>query len=94
MVLNSGKDSAEDDTQTGRKQFRTSIVLKVAKGLAFAIALIILLLIHTVVFRWLWNMTIPDLFNLKVITFWQSFSLLLLVLMLGMILNWGVSAHP
>ena len=92
VVLNSGKDGVEDDTPTGRKQFRTSIVLKVAKSLAWAGALIFLTLIKTVVLRWLWNMTIPDVFNLKVITFWQSFSLLLMVLMLGMILNWGVAA--
>ncbi len=85
VVLNSGKDRVEDDPQTARQQLLTNIVLKVAKGLA----LIILSLIPTVVFRWLWNMTMPGVFNLKVITFWQSFSLLLMVFMFGMILNWG-----
>ena len=85
----SSNDRVEDDPETARQQLLTNIVLKVAKGLAFAIALIILSLIPTVVFRWLWNMTMPDVFNLKIITFWQSFSLLLMVFMFGMILNWG-----
>lgn len=28
--------------------------------------------------QWLWNITMPDVFNLKVINFWQAFRLLLI----------------
>lgn len=28
--------------------------------------------------KWLWNMTIPQVFGLKEITFWQAFRLLLI----------------
>jgi len=33
-------------------------------------------------FQWLWNITMPDVFGLKHITFWQAFRLLILVLIL------------
>jgi hypothetical protein len=33
-------------------------------------------------FEWLWNITIPQLFNLKEITYWQAFRLLLIAAML------------
>lgn len=33
-------------------------------------------------FQWLWNITMPQVFNLKVITYWQAFRLLLLAGML------------
>jgi hypothetical protein len=33
-------------------------------------------------FMWLWNITMPDVFGLKKITFWQSMRLLLLSAML------------
>jgi len=29
-------------------------------------------------FEWLWNITIPQVFNLKTITYWQAFRLLLI----------------
>jgi hypothetical protein len=37
-------------------------------------------------FRWLWNITMPQVFGLKTITFWQAFRLLLLA---GMLFNGG-----
>ncbi len=33
-------------------------------------------------FQWLWNITMPDVFNLKAITFWQAFRLLIIAGML------------
>ena len=33
-------------------------------------------------FQWLWNITMPQVFNLKVITYWQAFRLLLIAGML------------
>ena len=41
------------------------------------IGLVILALV-TLLFRWLWNMTIPEVFGLKALTFWQAFRILLL----------------
>lgn len=32
----------------------------------------------TAIFRWLWNITMPQVFDLKRITFWQAFRILLL----------------
>jgi hypothetical protein len=31
-----------------------------------------------VIFKWLWNITMPQVFNLRMITFWQAFRLLIL----------------
>jgi hypothetical protein len=40
--------------------------------------LLILILIPLVValFQWLWNITMPQVFNLNTVTFWQAFRLL------------------
>lgn len=39
---------------------------------------LVILAIVTLVFRWLWNTTVPDVFGLKALTFWQAFRILLL----------------
>ena len=39
---------------------------------------LIFLAIVTLIFRWLWNTTVPDVFGLKTLTFWQAFRILLL----------------
>ncbi len=39
---------------------------------------IALILLVTAVFQWLWNITMPDVFNLKKIDYWQAFRLLLI----------------
>ncbi|EEG76028.1 hypothetical protein [Dethiobacter alkaliphilus] len=36
----------------------------------------------TALLQWLWNITMPDVFNLKVITFWQAFRLLIIAAIL------------
>ena len=33
-------------------------------------------------FQWLWNITMPDVFNLKKINYWQAFRLLLIAALL------------
>ncbi len=45
--------------------------------IGLAIALVVLALV-TLFFRWLWNITMPDVFGLKSLTFWQAFRILLL----------------
>ena len=38
----------------------------------------VVIAIATAIFQWLWNITIPQVFDLKEITFWQAFRILLL----------------
>jgi hypothetical protein len=49
----------------------------VGAALGFLIALV-LVAILTVVFRWLWNTTMPDVFGVKSLTFWQDLKILIL----------------
>ena len=41
-----------------------------------------LLAVVTLIFRWLWNTTVPDVFGASTVNFWQAFKLLLLASML------------
>lgn len=41
-----------------------------------------LFLLITALFQWLWNITMPDVFNLKKINYWQAFRLLLIAALL------------
>jgi len=45
------------------------------------IGLVIIALI-TLFFRWIWNMTMPEVFGIKTLTFWQAFRILLLAAIL------------
>lgn len=47
-----------------------------------AIGAIIALVILSAILRWLWNTTIPELFGLKELTFWQALKLLLITTIL------------
>lgn len=49
---------------------------------AIGVVFVILIFVVTALFRWLWNITIPDVFGLKRITYWQAFRLLILAAML------------
>gem|GEM_PF-2059993 len=39
---------------------------------------IIILFIFTAILKWLWNITIPSIFGIREITFWESFRLILI----------------
>ena len=39
---------------------------------------LVFLAIVTLIFRWLWNTTMPDVFGVKALTFWQAFRILLI----------------
>lgn len=39
---------------------------------------VLLVAIIVVVFRWLWNTTMPEVFGVSDVTFWQAFKILLL----------------
>jgi hypothetical protein len=49
----------------------------VGAAIGFLIGLIILA-IFTVIFRWLWNTTMPDVFGVKSLTLWQALKILIL----------------
>ena len=42
------------------------------------LACLILIPLVIALFQWLWNITMPQVFNLNTITFWQAFRLLLI----------------
>ena len=45
----------------------------------FVVALIIgIILLVSAILRWLWNMTMPEVFGLKNTTFWQAFRILII----------------
>ena len=39
---------------------------------------LVILAIFTVIFRWLWNTTMPDVFGMTSLTFWQALKILIL----------------
>jgi hypothetical protein len=41
----------------------------------------------TVVFQLLWNITMPEVFGLKPVRFWQAFRMLLIA---GFLFGWGI----
>lgn len=45
--------------------------------IGLVIGLVIIALI-TLFFRWIWNMTMPEVFGIKALSFWQAFRILLL----------------
>jgi hypothetical protein len=66
------------DSQQG-EQIMNEKVLGFLIGLAIGLVLVTIVV---VVFRWLWNTTMPDVFGLREISFWQAFRILLLASML------------
>jgi len=46
------------------------------------IGVIVGLAILSAILRWLWNSTMPDVFGLKTVTFWQALKLLLIAAIL------------
>ena len=50
--------------------------------LFFGAIAVLLFFVVTALFRWLWNITMPEVFGLKRITYWQAFRLLIMAGML------------
>jgi len=44
-------------------------------GVLIALVLVAILVL---VFRWLWNSTLPEVFGIREVSFWQAFKILLL----------------
>jgi len=57
----------------------TATLVGVVVGLIIGL---IILAIITLIFRWLWNTTMPDVFGVKSLTFGQAFKILLIASML------------
>ena len=43
-----------------------------------AVIAILFIVVGTAIFQWLWNITMPEVFGLSEISFWQAFRLLLI----------------
>ena len=50
-------------------------ILGAILGIAIAAVLVAIMV---VVFRWLWNTTMPEVFGLRELSFWQAFKIMLL----------------
>ena len=58
------------------------------------VILVFILLVFSILpalLRWLWNITMPDVFGLKQITFWQAVRLLIISFLLFGI--WGIGGQ-
>ena len=53
----------------------TETVIGALIGLAIGLVLIA---IFAVIFQWLWNTTMPDVFGVKTLNFWQAIKILIL----------------
>ena len=49
----------------------------------FLIIAIIWIFLAPAILKWLWNMTLPELFDFKVIEYWQSFRLIIILAILS-----------
>jgi len=68
-----------------------------AGGLAWVIAFsLVLFYLSILILRWLWNITLPELFRFPTITFWQSFRLMLIsgFLFSGGLFHFADYYHP
>ena len=50
-------------------------IVAVLAGLAIALVIFFVLIL---IFKWLWNITMPEVFGIKEVTFWQAFRILIL----------------
>ena len=50
-------------------------IVAVLAGLAIALVIFFALIL---LFKWLWNITMPEVFGIKEVTFWQAFRILIL----------------
>jgi len=59
-----------------------SVIYDFWYALGFILLVAGLLFLGALLLQYLWNTTIPELFNLKPVTYWQAFRLLLLASLL------------
>ena len=50
-------------------------IVAVLAGLAIALVILFVLIL---IFKWLWNITMPEVFGIREVTFWQAFRILIL----------------
>ena len=51
-------------------------------GVAVLAMIFLVCLVISALLRWLWNMTVPQVFGLKEITYWQAFRILIIAAIL------------
>ena len=71
-----------DSCRNGLNELETIVMLIdqsliVAGAIMLAVTLVSYVVL-TIVFRWLWNITAPEVFGLKSLTFWQALRILIL----------------
>ncbi len=47
-------------------------------GIAAVLFIVAMFVIVIALFQWLWNITMPDVFGVNEVTFWQAFRLILI----------------
>ena len=50
-------------------------IISALMGIAIGIAILLILVL---IFKWLWNITMPEVFGLKELTIWQALRILIL----------------
>ena len=50
-------------------------IISILAGLAIALVIFFVLIF---IFKWLWNITMPEVFGIREVTFWQAFRILIL----------------
>jgi len=50
--------------------------------ISFIALAVVILFVAAWLLQWLWNITMPEVFNLKEITYWQAFRLLIIAAIL------------
>ncbi len=56
-------------------------------GVAVVAMIFLVCLVISALLRWLWNMTVPQVFGLKEITYWQAFRILIIAAILFAVAN-------
>lgn len=51
-------------------------------GPAFILGIVLIFFLICALLQWLWNITMPQVFNLKPITFWQALRLIIIAAIL------------
>ncbi len=56
--------------------------LGIGEFIGFVLLVVFVIFVNVLIFQWLWNVTIPEIFGLPLIRFWQAFRLIIIAGML------------
>ena len=71
-------DDKDDIAQAIGREIGQTIAKKIAIGIALFIGFMVFMFIGGIVVQWLWNWLMPDIFELRRVTFWEALGLLAL----------------